>query len=111
MSIAEALVEHVKEEMLRAQPDRKLRAVLVRVGQLRQVVPEALEMCYQAVTADTPLQGSTLQIEIVPAQARCQQCAAQFAVADNFFQCPHCSGLDAELLSGQELDLVELQVE
>jgi len=73
-------------------------------------VPDILKFGFAAALRDTPLAGATLEVEPVPARARCRQCRAEFAVEDNWFQCPHCGAADGELLSGNELDLVGVQL-
>ena len=72
MSIVEALIEAVQSEQ-RKHPGMQVNVVQVRVGQLCQVVPTAMEFCYQAATRDTPLAASRLEIEPVNALAHCKK--------------------------------------
>ena len=110
MSIVEALLEAVQRE-LRVHSDACVLAVHVRVGQLRQVVPETLQFCYQAATRDTPLAGSQLEIVEVPATARCRECRTEFAVEENWFECPRCQSVGGQLLAGDELQLTSIEIE
>jgi hydrogenase nickel incorporation protein HypA/HybF len=118
MSIVEALMEAVQLESrvhsgapASTPGGARVLAVHVRVGKLRQVVPETLQFCYEAATRDTALAGSRLVIEAVPATARCRECRAEFAVEENWFECPRCQTVGAELLTGQELDLTSIELE
>jgi hydrogenase nickel incorporation protein HypA/HybF len=117
MSIVEALLEAVQRACvdamrreMNARSGARVLAVYVRVGKLRLVVPETLRFCYEAATRDTSLAGSQLEIEEVPATARCRECRAEFAVEENWFECPRCQSVGAELLTGQELDLVSIEL-
>ena len=110
MSIIEALLDAVERER-QSHADAGVVAVRVRIGQLRQVVPETLRFCYNASVRDTHLAGSQLEIEAVPATARCRACRAEFPVEDNWFECPRCRSIGAELLTGQELDLTSIELE
>ncbi len=110
MSIVESLVESVQQET-RAYPGARVATVRVRVGKLRLVVPEVMETCYAAATLDTPLAGSRLELEQVAATARCPQCQNEFAVEEQWFECPKCHAAGGELLTGQELDLVNIELE
>jgi|GEM_PF-157301 len=110
MSIIESLVEAVNKER-QAYPGAQVIAVRVRVGALRLVVPEVMESCYAAATLDTPLEGSRLELEQVAATARCGQCAHEFVVEENWFECPNCHACGGELLTGQELDLTSIELE
>lgn len=110
MSIAEALVEAVERERMRYL-DARVAAVHVRVGALRLVVAEVLKSCYDAVTRDTSLAGSHLEVETVEARARCPQCGHEFAVEERWFECPQCHAVGGELLCGQELELTEIELQ
>ena len=110
MSIIEALLEAVRKES-RAWPEAQVSVVRVRVGALRLVVSEVMETCYRAATLDTPLAGSRLELEAVAATARCPQCQQVFPVEDRWFECPRCQALGGEVVTGQELDLVNIELE
>lgn len=92
---------------------RPVRVIHLRVGRLRQIVPDTLVYCWGLVSADTPLAGSTLELEMVPARIRCRACEAVTEVGDvPVFACASCGGVDAEVMSGEEflvtsLDLAE----
>ena len=109
MSIVEALLDAVQQE-IRSHPGAQVQTVRVRFGSLRQIVPDIMKFCFQAATRDTALASATLEIEQLPARARCRQCLAEFAVEDNWFQCSHCAAADGEILTGNELDLVGIEL-
>lgn len=110
MSIAQSVLEIVNDT-LQQNPGSKLKKVVVKVGELVAVVPDSLQFCYQALTADTPLQGSELVIEVIPVAAYCQDCGKEFKIDSFFFVCPHCESTNVKVLSGQELQVSELEVE
>ncbi len=110
LSIAEALVEQV-EEVRSSHEGRKVVAVGLRIGTWRLVVPESLTFYYESLTRGTPLEGSRLEIEAVVARARCEQCGEVFAVEEPWVVCPTCARVCSDLVSGQELDLVSVELE
>jgi hydrogenase nickel incorporation protein HypA/HybF len=107
LSIAEAVV-HIVE---RHAAGRTVSRVELRVGYLRQVVPSALEFAFMLLTDGTALEGAELVIEEVPAQGRCRDCASVSTMTDFPLQCARCSGLDLELLAGEELLVESLELE
>lgn len=109
VSIVEALLEQVRTE-LQAYPDTPVRTIRVRVGALRQVVPEMLTFCYDAAVRGTQLEGCRLDIEQLPAEARCRRCSLTFAVAEDWLVCPRCGKAETDLLHGDELDLMSLEL-
>jgi hydrogenase nickel incorporation protein HypA/HybF len=108
LSVIEALLEQVRQE---TGPGTTVRSVRLRVGALRQLVPEMLKFCYDATVRGTSLEGSRLDVEEWPAEARCRQCCLTFAVEDYWFECPRCGATGADLLHGDELQLLSLELE
>jgi hydrogenase nickel incorporation protein HypA/HybF len=105
----------IADIVTRRAGDRSVEVIHLRIGQLRQVVPDTLRFCWSMVAADTDLAGSVLEIERVPAALRCRACAADFGFGANGITvvCPACGGLDADVVAGEEffvtaLDLVEV---
>jgi hydrogenase nickel incorporation protein HypA/HybF len=110
LSIAEELVRAIREE-LRSHPNARLKSALVRVGVLRLIEPATLERCFEAATWDTPLAGAQLHVEQVKTSARCRKCDLEFTVEHHWFECPRCGDTGSELLRGDELQLVSLEIE
>lgn len=110
MSIIDALLDSVRRQA-RAYPDGQVRVVSVQVGRLRQVEPQTLEFCYAATVRGTPLEGSRLKIQQVEAAAYCDGCRLEFAVEENWFECPRCCSTDTRLLRGNELLLANIEIE
>ncbi|HEY6872919.1 MAG TPA: hydrogenase maturation nickel metallochaperone HypA [Geobacteraceae bacterium] len=107
MSITQSVVEICE----RNAAGRRVTAVVLEVGSLSGVVPEAVEFCFDACTRDTLLAGARLVIERIPARGRCFDCGAEFAVAAYYDPCPACGGYRIELLAGEELRVKELEVD
>lgn len=92
----------------RAHGGTVIQLIHLRVGTLSGVVPEALEFAFQALKAGTPAADAHLEIEPVPARARCRRCGLEFALDEPALPCPTCAGWDTELVCGRELELTRL---
>jgi hydrogenase nickel incorporation protein HypA/HybF len=106
LSIAQAIVDVAR----RHAAGRRVVRVEVKVGHLRQVVPDSLHFAFALVAQDTALDGAELAIAQIPAAGRCRDCGAE-SVLDGFpLCCARCGGLDMEVLAGEELlvDALEL---
>ena len=68
LSVSSAVVDTV----LKHAAGRRVTVVSLRVGHLRQVVPDTLVYCWELVSADTPLDGSRISVEFVPARIKCR---------------------------------------
>jgi hydrogenase nickel incorporation protein HypA/HybF len=107
MSIATALLRDVLDAAARHGVAR-VEQVELRVGAMRLVVPEALELAWSVVAEGTPAEASRLVITEVPMKARCRQCGGQFAPAINDFQCPACGQADADIVEGDDIILASV---
>jgi len=78
--IATSLVDSLLE-LAQAENLQRIEAVELEVGVLRQVVPEALELAFQAAAVGTLAEGASLRIVEIPAEAECQLCGRHFRAA------------------------------
>jgi hydrogenase nickel incorporation protein HypA/HybF len=102
LSIAEAIVAIADNHAA----GRRVLAVDVKVGALRQVVPAALEFAFELTVQGSALEGAQLRIESIPAVGCCSDCG-HISELDWFpFACADCGSVDLELIGGEEL-LVE----
>ncbi len=107
LSISAALVDTA----VRHAAGRRVSAVHVRVGQLRQVVPDSLEFYFELMSRDTVCEAARLDLEVVSARLRCAPCAREWEISTPAFRCPACGGADVAVLSGEELEVESIDVE
>jgi hydrogenase nickel incorporation protein HypA/HybF len=89
---------------------RPVTQVTVRIGHLRQVVPDALQFGWEMLTADTDLKGCELVIEQIPATIACRSCHAETTLDLPILMCGTCESFDVKLLSGEEFQIASMQV-
>ena len=87
-----------------------MTSVLVRIGHLRQVVPDALTFSWQMICVGTDLEGSVLEIESVPATVSCRACGQETTLDMPIVACAECFSRDVELLTGEEFAVVSLEL-
>ncbi|GHJ44401.1 hydrogenase expression protein HupH [Catellatospora sp. TT07R-123] len=92
--------------------DRLVANVRVRIGRLRQIVPDTLVFCWTMVTADTGLDGSRLEIESVDATVSCADCGHVSRIDPDppVFVCHGCGGFSLTVLTGEEFLLLALDL-
>jgi hydrogenase nickel incorporation protein HypA/HybF len=110
MSIAQSLIDVIKEEMIKADA-KTLRSVRLNIGQMTAIVPDALSFCYEIATSGTDLEGSKLIMDLVPLRGYCRKCEQEFEIEDYAFVCPSCESSEIQTISGQDLTIVELEVD
>ena len=110
LSIAMSIVEGASQEAS-SRGNVRIHAVHLKLGALSGVVKEALLFSYDIASQGTPLEGSKLVIQEVPAVVYCSQCDSEKKLPSiQRFCCPSCGTLTADLVSGRQLELVGLEI-
>lgn len=105
-----SLCAAVADIVARRAAGRRVTVVHLRVGQLRQVVPDTLAFCWTMLTADTELDGSLIEVQPVPATLECRACGAMTGLSDSFLiACSACGGA-VDVRGGEEFDVVSLDL-
>lgn len=95
----------------RAAGQRPVETVYVDVGQLRQVVPEALTHAWTFVVRGTGLDGARLEVNHIPAVLICDDCGHQVELGPELgFVCQRCGSSQTHLSSGEEFTLTAIDV-
>ncbi|MFQ5639748.1 MAG: hydrogenase maturation nickel metallochaperone HypA [bacterium] len=110
LAFANSIVSVVQREVAR-QNLPPVKKVVVRIGALSDVVPDALKFNYEIITRDTPLEKTQLVIDEIAVKARCTSCAREFGVEKFVFACPGCGSGQIKVIQGEELDIAYLEVE
>ncbi len=90
---------------------RRVDVVHVRVGALRQVVPESLEFCWSMVRDHVDMPTAELKLELVPAEVQCTACGRRSEIASRWsVSCPHCHSGDVTVVCGDEFLVTSLDL-
>jgi hydrogenase nickel incorporation protein HypA/HybF len=106
ISLCEAIADTVRRRAQGRAPER----VRVRIGYLRQVVPDSLVFNWEMVTAGTDLADCVLDVDYIPAVVTCAACAARTTLELPVLICGACDSADVTLVSGDEFDLASFDV-
>jgi hydrogenase nickel incorporation protein HypA/HybF len=105
LAIAQQIVE-IACEGSRGAP---VRRIVVVVGKLSAVLPDALRFCFDLATKETAAEGASLEIVEAPGMARCSVCRADVAMERPFATCA-CGSTELDWISGEELEVREVVV-
>jgi len=97
---------------------KKIIEVRLAVGELSHIEEEQLRFCYEAITTETALEGSKLEIEKIDAMVKCPHClyrgrpkywdGALSGIPVATLECPSC-GKTTEATDGQECAIKSLR--
>jgi hydrogenase nickel incorporation protein HypA/HybF len=107
LSIAGAILDTAR----RHAGGRRVTLVSLRVGRLRQVVPDSLQFYWGIVTRDTECEQAQLAIEEIELRLHCSACGREWQPLTPVFHCGDCGGGEVSVRSGEELEVEYIEVE
>jgi hydrogenase nickel incorporation protein HypA/HybF len=91
--------------------DRRVSVVNVRVGAMRQVVPDSLRFYWEIVARDTECETARLELVEVATELDCRGCGHRWSPEIPAFRCLDCGSGDVTVLAGEELEVDYIEVE
>jgi hydrogenase nickel incorporation protein HypA/HybF len=107
LSLSSAIVNTV----VKHAAGRPVTVVNMRIGSLRQVVPDTLGFYFELVARGTVCEGAQLEHELLPARLGCGDCDREWEIDFPAFRCPTCGSAQVEVVSGNELEVESIEVE
>lgn len=110
LALAQGIVDIVLTQA-RAQQFAKVKTIRLAIGGLAQVEPDALAFGFDSVSRGTVAEGAALDIQRPPGEGYCLRCDGKVTLARRGDPCPGCGGYQVMVTGGDELRVVELEVD
>ncbi|MBN1306778.1 MAG: hydrogenase maturation nickel metallochaperone HypA [Chitinispirillaceae bacterium] len=110
MSIAEGMIDIINETA-RKHGLSRVEKVRLRIGAMRQIVPDALRFAFEVLGKETIAHGAEIVITDVPVKASCGDCGCEFRVEDRCFICASCGSGSVVVTAGKELYIDSIEGE
>lgn len=88
-----------------------ITGVKLRIGGMRQVVPETMRFAFRSAVKGSIAESSGLDMEFLPVVCVCSNCGKETEVEDNVFLCPECHCPDMDIKQGMELIIDSIEGE
>lgn len=105
MALTQDLVDLIAESCI----GRRVTRVVLEVGKLSAVVPDAFRFCFELCAEGTPAEGAELEIIELPGRGLCRDCGRETVLESAFERCA-CGSMSLEFLSGEQLQLKQVEV-
>ena len=107
------IVFHIIKTVERVSAENELghiNAVVLELGEVSGVLPDYLTDCWRwAADKNELLKGSELKIETLPAVTHCDNCGRDYPTVAHGRTCPHCQSGNTWLLTGNEVNIKEIE--
>ena len=109
MSICQSLMDQV-EKIAKEQGASRVDSIVLSIGPLSGVEPELLSRAYEVARLQTVAENAPLEIETGAIEVECRSCGASGEAQVNRLLCPSCGDWQVNLIKGDELLLLRLEV-
>ncbi len=110
MSLAEGIMQIV-EDVAQREHAARVKSVVVEIGRLSSVQPEALSFCFEAVSRGGVAEGAEFRLVDVPGAGWCMKCSAEVPMDEVWGSCPQCGSSQVQVTRGTEMRVKELEIE
>jgi hydrogenase nickel incorporation protein HypA/HybF len=105
-----AITQNIVAIVSEAAGTRRVRQVMLEIGKLSGVMPDAIAFCFDVVAKGTVLDGAVLNIRLIEGRARCNDCGTEFEAETIVARCP-CGCRRIAWLAGEELNVKAIELE
>lgn len=109
LSICNALLTQV-DAIVRAHGADAATRIVLAVGPLSGIEPALLARAFEFTRGGRCAASATLAFETVPIRIRCTECGTESACEANRLLCNRCGGYRTQILSGDALLLVRVEL-
>ncbi len=109
-SIAISLIKTVSD-LCQQEGYNSIESVRLKVGKAAGILPDALLFAFDVTKAGTLASQAELIIEYVLLGGFCRECGSQFESEERYiFSCPDCKSSTIKITRGDELQIIDMEV-
>lgn len=112
LAVVQSMLDVVLEHARQGKAQR-VQSIVLKIGELRDLVDEYIQSYFDYLSKDTLAAGANLKIERLPVVFLCEDCGNRFPVRLQEvvrIACPRCGGEKVNLVSGREFYIDHLEV-
>ena len=110
LAICQSLMDQVENIALERNAER-VTLIVIAIGPLSGVEASLLKNAYPIASVGTVAENAKLVIEQLPVRVKCTQCGSESETAPNKLICKQCGDWRTELVSGDEMMLMSVELE
>lgn len=89
----------------------RINSVRVTIGELTEIVPDALQFAWEALTPGTLAEASVLEVVETGGRSICLDCTKEFSHDRFERRCTSCGSYATKVISGDELLIDDIDVD
>ena len=109
-SIVQALLNQCEEHASKHNAS-KITKVVTKIGVLSGVEPDLLQTAFDTFKEGTICNGCEFVMNIQKVVLYCNDCKSDIEIDDLVMACPKCGGLNTNMVDGEDMYLMSLEME
>jgi len=109
-SIVQSLLDSC-EENAKVNNATKVSKVVVKIGVMSGVEPDLLQTAFDTFKEKTICNDALFIINIQPIVIRCNSCNEESTLKKSEYTCPKCQSVELDVLDGEDMYLMQLEME
>lgn len=109
LSIVQNLVT-LCEKNAAKQNAKEILRLEIKVGRLSGIEPHYLQSAFEVYKNGTICQNSELVINLQAVVVKCKECGFKGELEQNDFTCPSCNSQELEVIDGEDMYLMKLEM-
>ena len=111
-SIVQSLLDII-EDNTKKNNAKKVTKIIVKIGVLSGVEPHLLDIAFNTFKEKTICEDAEFIMNIQPIIAVCKDCGHENSFPKNkiFFECEKCGGVELDVIDGEDMLLMSLELE
>jgi len=109
-SIVQSLLDSC-EENAKVNNATKVTKVVVKIGVMSGVEPDLLQTAFDTFKEETICHDAQFIINIQKVKILCNECQTTSELEKNEYCCPKCKSTQLDILDGEEMYLMQLELE
>jgi len=109
-SIIDSLLRLAEEHAIKNNAT-KVTKLEIKIGVLSGVEPELLKTAFETFKEGTMCENAEFVMNIQPVVVRCRKCDTQNILKKDEYLCPACKSGELEIIDGEDMYLMSLELE
>lgn len=109
-SIVQSLLDSCEENAM-ANSASKVTKVTVKIGVMSGVEPELLKTAFDTFKEKTMCEDAEFILNIQPIVIKCHHCSKETTLQKLEYCCPECQSIELDVIDGEDMYLMQLELE
>ena len=109
-SIVQSLLNLCEENAIENKA-KKVTRVVVKIGVMSGVEPDLLKTAFDTFKEATMCEEAEFIMNIQSVIIKCNSCNEESVLLKNEYNCPNCKSIELDILDGEDMYLMQLELE